>query len=200
LANKLARYVRAGGILVLGAQAGLKDKNCHIVQATPPGLLAKLAGVEIEDWTTLPAKESRAARLDSGQEIVFNTFVERLRPTTAAVAARWTIDDSLLADAPAITVNRVGKGRVYYIGGYSPVATLELLLINLFALAKIAAPPEVEIVHRAGRKAKYIVLLNHSCSPRRIALPKGCKNVLTGERAGSDFELGGFDAAVLSHS
>ena len=53
LAKKLTAYVRAGGTLILAAQAGTKDENCHMLEQTAPGPLAGIAGVEVEDWTTL---------------------------------------------------------------------------------------------------------------------------------------------------
>ncbi|HEY1921133.1 MAG TPA: beta-galactosidase, partial [Tepidisphaeraceae bacterium] len=107
LAEKLEKYIRSGGTLLLGAQTGLKDLDCHIVEKTPPGLLSGLAGVEVADWTTLAADETRSARLVTGKDIVMEAFVERIRPTTAKVLARWNGGDSLLGDAAAITINRV---------------------------------------------------------------------------------------------
>ena len=57
LAKKLEKYVAAGGILVLGALAGVKDENCHIVERTAPGLLAKLAGMLAAGRLEIPIAE-----------------------------------------------------------------------------------------------------------------------------------------------
>jgi beta-galactosidase len=201
LAHKLEKYVAAGGILVLGAQAGLKDVNCHIVARTPPGLLAKLAGVEVEDWTTLSSKETRTARIINGQPITMSTFVERLRPAAAASVARWLAGDSLLSDSPAITVNKFGRGKVYYIAGYCPAPAIDLLIEHLIASADLtvplSAPPEVEIIHRVAGKTRYVIALNHSSNPQRISgLPAG-KELLTGRAVNGDMILSGFDVAVV---
>jgi beta-galactosidase len=204
LAEKLAKYVNSGGTLILGAQSGLKDENCHIIEKTAPGLLTKLAGVEVEDWTTLAAKETRAARLNTGQDVVFDTFVERLRPTGASIVARWLPGDALLADSAAITLNKVGDGKVYYIGGYSPTATIESFAPALLATENIAAivsaPAEVEIIRRHGRKATYVVALNHSKSRQRIGIPKGSRDLLSEKRVSGDLILDGFGVAVLACS
>jgi beta-galactosidase len=199
LAGKLSRFVNRGGFLILGAQAGLGDVNGHIVQRTPPGILAKLAGVEVEDWTTLAAKETRVARLDSGEDLTMQTFVERLQPTTAEAIARWTGGDSLLGDSPAMTVNAVGNGKVCYVGGYCPTETIEILA-GKFLSAAVAAGAEVEIVIRQGRGKTYVVALNHSQSGQRISPPGTCEDVLTGKTLRHDLVLAPFGVAVLKIS
>jgi beta-galactosidase len=154
-------------------------------------LLAKLAGVEIEDWTSVDPEESRAARLVDGREIALTTFVERLRATTARPIGRWLAGDLLLSDAPAVTVNKFGKGKVYYIGGYCPAPAIETIIDHLIASKDLsiplAAPAEVEIIHRVAGKTRYVIALNHSSSPQRISGP-----VIEG-----DLVLSGFDVAVI---
>ncbi|HEX4054265.1 MAG TPA: beta-galactosidase [Tepidisphaeraceae bacterium] len=195
LADKLARFVKSGGTLVLGAQAGIKDDNCHIVERTPPGLLTKLAGVEVEDWTTLPPTETRTARFANGEEIVLGTFVERLRSTTATAMARWDVNDSILGESPAITHNRFGSGGVYYVGGYCPAAAMEVLLRRLHDGLKIPCPftasSEVEIVVRKGRKHTYVVALNHSPRTQRVS------ELVNDRRVQADFVLRPFDVTVV---
>jgi beta-galactosidase len=194
LAEKLARFVRSGGALVLGAQAGLKDEDGHIVEKTPPGVLAKLAGVEVADWTMLSPKESRMARFSDGQEVALAVFVERLRPGSATVAAMWSGEDSLLADSPAITFNRLGKGGVYYIGGYCAATTIDCLVRRLRDDLQIprpfAAPPVVELIVRKGRKRVYLIALNHSSRPQRVTKMMG------DGKTPADFVLEPFDVAV----
>jgi beta-galactosidase len=200
LADKLAKYVSRGGILVLGAQAGLQDVDDHIVERTPPGLLVKLAGVEVEDWTTLGKTEGRGVRMNDGGQIVMNTFVERLRPTTAEAIGRWIAGDSLLGDAPAVTVNNFDKGKVYYLGGYCPAQTVDSIIEYLTASGELsvplAAPSEVEIVHRSAGKTRYVVALNHGPGAQRVSGVIG-KELLSGRRVSGDLVLAGFDVAVV---
>jgi beta-galactosidase len=200
LVEKLGNYVRSGGRLVLGAQSGLKDLNCHVVEKTPPGLLAKLAGVEIEDWTTLAAGETRTARLKSGRDIAMEAFVERIRPTAADVVARWSGGDSLLGDSAAVTVNRVGKGAVYYFGGYCSAAAIEGLVQYLQGEMKIspsiAAPAEVEIVVRSAARKVYVVALNHSQRVQRVSGLAGVE-LLSGKKSSGEITLEPFGVAVI---
>jgi beta-galactosidase len=200
LVKKLQRYVAGGGNLVLGALSGLKDENCHITPRTPPGLLARLAGVEIEDWTTLPLKESRIARTDEGKELTMTTFIERLRPTTASILARWAPGDSLLNAGPAITVNRLGKGRVFYIGGYCSSSAIESFVQNLLPIEfenPVIAPGEVEVIIRRGRGKTYAVALNHSAAPQRVTFRDRSVDLLAGKQSRANIILSAFDVAVV---
>ena len=172
LVRQLTAYVRAGGVLVLGAQSGLKDRNLHIVQQTPPGPLARLAGVEVEDFSTCVDDEAHAVITDDHAGFALNTFVERLTLRGARAIGRWAGDDPLLAGAPAVTEHRVGAGRVIYIGGYAPDDAVAVLLRRLLGELAIEppvrAPAQVEVLHRRSRRGDYLVLLNHSGDPQWV--------------------------------
>jgi beta-galactosidase len=172
MAKRMTDYVTAGGTLVLGARSGLYDERLHVVEMPLPGLLRKLAGVEVEDWTTLPNDQTRDARLAGGATLPFNAFVERLRPLAAQPIAWWTGGDALLGEAPAVTVNRVGKGRVYYVGGYATNAAIAALVAHLMSelpLVPLAdADAAVEMIARANGPRRYLALLNHAPGGHRV--------------------------------
>lgn len=201
LADRLSRFVSSGGTLILAAQAGMKTIDCHIVERPAPGLLAKLAGIEIEDWTTLPPKEDRIAILAGGDSLRLTTFVERLRPAAAQVIARWAPGDSLLADAPAITRNQFQKGSVFYIGGYCPPSAIDGFINHLIQRKllspPISAPPEVEIIFRAGANARFVVALNHAPGAQRVSGLAGGKDLLADSTIKDDLLLPGFAVAVV---
>ncbi len=172
LVQKLTTFVEGGGVLVLTAQSGSKDANCHLVEMAMPGLLRKLAGVEVQDWTTLGDKETRNVELPGGHQVALDTFVERLKLRGAKAVGMWAGDDSLLESGVAITRNQVGRGAVYYVGGYCPPAAVAGLLEHLASELKLSptvkADPHVETVERIGKTARYLFLLNHSNTPQQV--------------------------------
>ena len=199
--EKLTAFVEAGGTLLLGAQAGSKDRNCHLVESPLPGLLRGLAGVSVDDWTMLPETQTREARTADGRTLALDTFVERLATTGAEPLARWTDADALLADAPAVTRHAVGRGAVVYVAGYCPAAAVDTLLDVLTPLAGLKptadAGPDVEIIDRADTSRRFVVLLNHSTSPQRVTgLPTGTE-LLTGNPVAGEWTLDGFAVAVV---
>src|SRR5262249_52969388 len=110
--------------------------------------------------------------------------------------ARWLPGDSLLAEAPAITANAVGKGWVIYIGGYSSVETITTLTSS-YLNTPFPAPPEVEVVIRKGRGKTYAVVLNHSQSSQRISIATGWQDLLNRTSVKGDLKLPAFGATVL---
>lgn len=201
IVKKLEAFVRAGGTLILGAQSGLKDKNCHVVEKTPPGLLTKLAGIQVEDWTTLAPAETRTARFPSGPQIQLMTFVERLRLKGAEPIANWFGHDRLLGDAPAITSNPVGKGRVVYISGYCDETAIAVLLNELGIHGTVDASPEVEVIERrAPGGAQFVVLMNHGPIIQRVrGLPGRSTDLITGNSLkNGEIKLGAYGVAVVA--
>ncbi|MCC6239809.1 MAG: beta-galactosidase [Phycisphaerales bacterium] len=185
LVRKLTQYVRQGGTLILGAQSGSMDRHGHIVQQPLPGLLQKLCGVEIEDWTTLEKATHRTARLAGYDELQLNVWVERLRPCGAATLAEWNCPDALLHGAVAMTRHQVGKGSVIYIGGYCPSETVRVLvgwLSKQLALPVHAkASADVEVIVRTSKEWLFLVLLNHAASTQIVTgLPAG-RELLRGQ-------------------
>ncbi|MES2201005.1 MAG: beta-galactosidase [candidate division FCPU426 bacterium] len=177
MAAKMKAYVAKGGVLFLGAQSGSKDENLHLVQKALPGLLAGLAGIEIEDWSSLKDHESREAAWD-GAAFSLDSFIERLKPKGAEVLATWGGVDSLIADAPALTRHKFKKGWVYYLGGYAPEAAIQVLIAKLqsaHSLKPLAeAAEDVEVIQRKGGGKSWKILMNLGTENRQVlGLGKG---------------------------
>lgn len=203
LTQKYEDFVQRGGTLVLGAQSGTKNRNLHMVQQTAPGLLRKLAGIEVSDWSNLKPDETRQAMMDD-QPVPLGGFVERLRLRGAEAIATWDDADDLLAGAPAITVNTVGKGRVVYVGAYLTHDSARILSKRLLADAGIVpaiqAHEDVELIVRVGKKSKYLWILNHSTDAQFIdELPAG-RELLTGREVEGKLKLKPRDVAIIAVS
>ena len=179
--KKMTDYVRAGGTLILSAQSATKDRNLHMRQQTPPGPLAGLSGVTVEDWTMVEAGRSFVAALgETKLELV--GFVERLKPRGATVLATWDTDDTLLAGAPAITEKRVGNGRVIYVGGYlheKAAGTLvDYVASELSLEPPISADIGVEVIERRLGRKRFLWALNHTVDTQFIDGPGGLSRKL----------------------
>lgn len=203
LAAKLTAYVRSGGTLVLGAQSGTMTTDLHLIDQPAPGILRPLAGVEVEDWTVLPNGQTRSATFADGEAIALSTFVERLRVRGATPIATWTGDDTLLDTAPAITVRKIGKGRVYYIGGYLLDPAIPALIQRLLKAVRlkpvVQASSAIETVERRLGKKRFIAMLNYNGKGKEAvtALPEG-KDWISGKPVkNGSFTLDPFGVAII---
>ncbi len=202
LSARLHEAVKAGAHLIIGAQSGTKDINCHMTSTVAPGLLAKLAGVEVVDWSTLEPDQSREARTLDGQSIALSSFIERLQLQGARPLAYWKGDDALLGDAPAITWHDHAGSAVIYIGGYCVAAAIPAivdLIASQTALTPIAgATSDVELIERRGKAARYVVAMNHTSAAQRVSVVSGAADLLNGGKAvDGDLKLPGYGVAVL---
>jgi beta-galactosidase len=197
LAKKLRAFVEGGGTLVVGAQTGIKNELGHVVDVTPPGLIRSLAGVEVEDFTTLEPGQTRSAQFGGGETVVFNTVVERLRLSSADVVASWADDDPLLAGAPAVTRHRSGRGETWYVAGYAPDAAVTSLAERILSQTGIApvvdAPPEVEVIARG----RYLCLLNHSAKAQRVDDIGDGRELIEGASVDDTLELQAYGVAII---
>lgn len=198
LVAKLTAFVERGGTLVLGAQSGLHERNLHILQTASP--LAALAGVEIEDWTTVEKVRSVKLRLTEYQTLDAFAFAERLKPIDAATVtvAKW-VSEGMLEKGAAITERKVGKGEVLYLGGYfdaDATATLADLIARSAKLASVVkATDSVESVARDG----YLALLNHSSVTQTIRdLPAGATSLVGPSATDGTLTLPAYGVAIVA--
>ena len=200
LAAKYADFVEGGGTLVLSAQSAVKDRNLHLVKAVAPGLLRKLAGIEVEDWTNVPDGRQFTCQTPAGP-IALGGFVERLKLRGAESIATWGREDTLLADASAITLHRVGDGQVIYIGGYADMTAVTQLLelvrnyVHLPMLAGASA--NVEAIRRRSGRTTYTWLLNHGAEPEYVEGLSAGRELISGVETDGSIKIKGYGVAIV---
>jgi len=113
-AAKIREFVREGGVIVSGFLTGLVNENdlCYI--GGTPGGLTDVFGVAVEETETIAAYESVKffMNLPGEEGWAASHYADRIRLKTAEVLASF---DESEERAPAITVNKYGKGAAYYI-------------------------------------------------------------------------------------
>lgn len=198
----LERYVSGGGTLVVGFFSGIADENDRIRLGGYPAPLRKLLALTVTEFDPmLPGQRNGIRPADSGgtssscdlwADII---MLEGARPL-AVFLEDW------FAGSPAVTVNRFGLGKAYYVGTRPEHAYMSDFLGAVLEEAGIRAPldaPEgVETAIREKDGKRYLFLLNHLLANAKVKLPEGTHtNLLTGESSEDALELRGMDAAVL---
>lgn len=171
----LARWVEAGGVLVIGARTATRNLDNQIVPATLPGCLADLAGLTVYEY----GAENDALRVKTirgdGIEVLGKVWYEVLEPAAGTeVLATWS--GRHCDGKAAITLRRAGRGAVVYVGSY---LTAELTTALLPTLAKLAAlekplrdqPAGLEVVRREKDGRSLWFLINPTDAPLVIPHP-----------------------------
>jgi beta-galactosidase len=169
----MARYVAAGGTLLVGCWSGLVDERDQVPRGRYPARLRDLLGVTVAEH--LPLAGPAMVRMDGADHAV-EVWSERLEPDPdTEVLARYAGGD--LDGAPAIT----RRGGVFYASAPLPPLAARALVARAAGQAGVrpvlpGAPPGLEAVRRGGA----LFLLNHTDEPLEVEV--GRRPVLVGPR------------------
>ena len=195
----LEAYVEAGGVLVLGCRTGYKDLSGKCPMHKLPGLLQKLAGADVTDFTFVAPNDGRITVDWEGTELeaaVFNDILEPLGDAKALGA----YTSSYYAGKPALIRNAWGKGAAYYFGSAFNRNAARVFLAKLGLAEPYAGimeiPEECELVTRNGQNAAYYFILNYSKKPAVITLKKELQDLYTGKPTMGRVELPPYGTAV----
>lgn len=187
----LEAYVADGGTLIIGCRAGLKDASGKAYMLPQPGLLQRLTGTDIKDFTFTSPNED-----NDPDAPVWNDVLTPLEGT--AVLDRYKT--SYYAGEACLTEHRLGKGRVIHLGSaFSRERTRKLFectgIVEPFA-EYISASEGVELVMREKDGRKFIFALNFQDTEQKITLKKPAVFLYTGETAEGEITLPPFGTAV----
>lgn len=183
-ARHLARYVRAGGHLVLGPRSGMKDSYNALWTERQPGPLAALLGGHVEEYYALRTSVRVIGRVGSGHASVWAESLVTQSPETR-VLMRYGDGNAWLAGRPAIITRRVGKGSITYIGAWLDPALMGSVLDAIARSAHVeplisGVARNVEVCERSGDGKQVWILINHGSKPHTVRLPNRATPLLTG--------------------
>lgn len=174
LVARLDAWVRRGGVLVLGYRSGARDPRNWNIAAPLPGLFSELAGVRVPAFESLNLTRTRL-RLKGLPALVpahAEVWADHLEPAGAEPIAWYSGRGKSCRGKPCATVNRVGRGKVFYIGTSPDPAAMFFLYRRILKEAGLSPRflgKEAEVVERrTDEGARVRIALNHSPRPRRI--------------------------------
>lgn len=202
-ADALARYVEAGGHLVLGPRTGMKDADNALWPQRQPGPLEALLGGRVEQFYALDKPAPVAGRWGKGEAVI---WAERLEPSNPAdeILMRYGPSNGWLDGRPAVLTRRVGRGSITYVGAWMDERLMTAMADDVLRQAGVtpvlpATPEGVEVSGREGQGRRVIILINHADEARTITLPAPMMDVLAGGET-ARVSLPSHGVAVLSSS
>jgi beta-galactosidase len=189
-ATNFARFVGAGGTLVLGPGAGVVDQYGVSFDRPRPGPLAELAGVTVSDLLPVdepvvvePVDAEEGARGSGLRPMRAVMLADEVDPVSAEVIARFA--SGWRTGTPALTVNESGSGRAVYLAASLDEDSAGTLLDYLLPLVgveqPIQTPPGVRVYHRSSADLELRFILNYTTEPVDVELGEGWTDAFSGE-------------------
>ena len=161
-ANNLRQYVAAGGVLCLTPRSGVADEYNVIFDRPAPGPLADIAGVLVDDYTTLESPLLLEGPFKPGTQA--SVWADEIELAGASPVATYA--EGWLKGSPAVTSHSYGKGKGIDVGTLLRGADLGSFIAGLCAQAGVApvlaTPSGVRAYERRGDGLRLVFLINYT--------------------------------------
>jgi beta-galactosidase len=210
VAERIEAFVEAGGTLVATYWSGIVDDNDLCFLGGFPGPLRPILGIwaeeidalyEGDENTVLPAPDNP---LGLSGEYVARELCDLIHAESAQVLATYGCD--FYAGRPALTVNRFGKGKAYYITSRNDDRFLDdlygALSAELGLLRSLDAdlPTGVSAQLRTDGERAYVFVMDFNAAPTHIDLGAVTyTDLLSGAEVTGEIELETYGVMVLAH-
>jgi beta-galactosidase len=186
-AERLTRFVEAGGTLVLTFLSGYVNEDDLCFEGGFPGPLRELAGVWAQEldpiWKGQPNSAlpvPGAAPWLSGEYRV-DDICELIDPIASGAEVVATYGKDWYAGRPLLTRRRYGKGRVYYLAAKADDRFIDDLVgeaakeLALKSAWPESLPEGVQAQARSDGKEEYVFLMNFNAKEAAGLPPYGCR-------------------------
>ncbi len=202
-AANLEKFAADGGVVVFTVRTGVKDEFNAVVDIKLPGLVAKMCGVEVDEYISMSPERGNQVQYtlpDMEDSFPTSMLADVLEPKGAQVIAFHAQD--FYADKPAATLNQFGKGKVIYLGALGNNAYYESIARWVASLANVEplleTPVGVEVVERWQGEQKLLFVLNHSAQSQSFSFNAVYKNLLTDQITNRKITVEPFGVLILT--
>jgi beta-galactosidase len=211
VAERIEAFVTGGGTFVATYCSGFVDEHDLCFLGGFPGPLRQVLGIWDEETDGLyDEDEGRVKVAATGRTYAVKHLCDLVHAETAEVLA--TYDADFYAGRPALTVNRFGKGKAYFIA-FRNHRDFESdfyggLIAELGLKRALSAdlPEGVTAQVRTDGERDFVFVMNFTNAPKTLALPAGrpMRDLLAGTTVGGAqggaIELGVYGCQVFERS
>jgi beta-galactosidase len=191
-AKALREYVSNGGTVLMTAFSAKVDEHGQWFNTPLPGRLSDVFGLKTNAFYDLPA--TLELQLN---EALIETAVhhyEVLEPSTATVIARFT---NTAGHAPAVTINKFGKGNAIYLATVSNASVIASLMNYLCMVAGIQPGPKTPEGVYARVVAGRTLYVNTTGEEKRIPIASPRKGIINNRVYDGTVVLGPQEADLI---
>jgi beta-galactosidase len=208
LAERLERFVAAGGTLVCTYWSGIVEEHDLCFLGGFPGPLRPLLGLRAEEIDALYPEQrnsivmNKRNALDLAGSFEVRDLCDLVHLETAEALA--TYEQDFYAGRPAVTVNTLGNGRAFYLAARTEERFLDLFYgkvaedLGLPRAIGGELPEGVSATIRGDEKNTFLFVMNFAAETRRVDLgTAGWTDAVSGEAAPTRIEMQGYGLKVL---
>jgi beta-galactosidase len=178
--ESVEKFVSEGGTFITTFFSGVVNEFDEVFAGGYPGPLSDVLGLKVEEFEAMKPYIRNSLVMKGRLPNVKGEFETRLwcdilQLNGAESLAEYGSD--FFKGTPAVTVNRFGKGKAYYVGTLPDNEFMKQFLGQVCAeqgvMPVVQAPKNVEAVIRAAGENEYLFVLNHNYEPVEVTLPEG---------------------------
>ena len=191
-AKALREYVSGGGTVLMTAYSAKVDERGQWFNMPLPGRLSDVFGVKTNAFYDIPA----ALRFQLGDNPIETSVhhYEVLEPSTATVVARFM---NTADHAPAVTINKYGKGSAIYMATESSASAVAPLMNYLYSVAGIQPGPKTPDGVFARVVDGRTLYVNTTGEEKRIPIPGVKKGIISNRVFEQSVVLGPMEADLI---
>ena len=205
LGKKLSDYVKNGGTLLCTYMTGMVNENdlCHL-GGWPGAGLKEVFGIWNEEIDTLYPQESNSVMLLDGTTVKAVDYCEIIHSEGAEVLAYY--DSDFYKGSPAVTVNRFGKGKAYYVAFRDEGEFTDRIVGKILCEANVTSafdgtlPYGVTAHSRTDGDCQFVFIENYTPDAVKTSTNFEWENVETGETITGEITLNGYETLIIKRT
>ncbi len=182
VAKKLQEYASNGGNVVLTVRTGIRTE-ANVTTLMPwPGYYREMAGLVVEEFDSLPSYMNNSVSY-KGKEHSVGCFLDIVDCKEAEIIASYT--QKFYKGTSALSVNRVGDGKVYYSAVMNAPTLFDEFIRDLCVeneIKTISCPQSIELTHRVSEDGcVYTFVVNNGEENHEVWLEEESLEILSGD-------------------
>lgn len=196
----IAEYVKAGGILIIGARTGQKTTAGHLTMEPLPGPLSPLTQTTVTDFTVVTPSEPPIYMDWDGQRLKTGNLNDVLKVAGTDAKPLASYCGNYYSGEPALVETPLGNGKILHFGGAFTRENVKAFLAYTSILSPfdhlVELPDTCEIAVREKNQRQYLFVLNFAAEPQTVVLHKNMTDLDNREQIIGDVTLPAYGTKV----
>jgi beta-galactosidase len=191
-AKALRDYASGGGTVLMTALSAKVDEHAQWFETPLPGRLSDVFGLKTNEFYEV--ESPLTFELDGTSIASGARWYELLEPSTATVLSRFT---NTPGHAPAITINKFGKGNAIYLATESKASVIGPVLNSIYRMVGLQPGPRTPDGVYARVVDGRTLYVNTTQREQRIPIDGRRKGIISGRVYEGTVVLGPQDADLI---